>query len=74
MPCQYFIRKHQIYLITEANSITTGAKVSFHFVTMKLNNLAFYFKLFCREEGEKIYTIYADTLRLILLRVLFDCK
>lgn len=49
MPCQYFIRKHRIYLITEANSITTGAKVSCHFVTMKLNNLAFYFRLFCKD-------------------------
>lgn len=41
-----------MYLITEANGITTGANVSCHFATMKLNNLAFYFRLFCKGGGK----------------------
>lgn len=66
-----FIYTRQIYLITETSGIATGAIISYYFVAMKLNNLAFYFRLFCRGESE-MYTIYASVLRLILLWVPFS--
>lgn len=47
----FFIYTHQTYLITETSGIATGAIISYYFVAMKLNNLAFYFRLFCM--GEK---------------------